>query len=173
VLPLIPAAAILAIRRLEFVDERRPAPVRTLAPLLVAAVLSLWVVSGDVAVANASREAASSFAAKFGQGATVRFTGHWGFQYYMQNLGFQPVDFHPFRGGGVIVVPENTSNGMASAIPVGEIADSQIVTLDTDLGVTTVHTAAGAGFYADVFGPLPYAFGTIPPERYAVLRMRQ
>jgi hypothetical protein len=28
----------------------------------------------------------------------------------------------------------------------------------------------GAGFYASVFGPLPFAFGAAPPDRYRVYR---
>jgi hypothetical protein len=30
----------------------------------------------------------------------------------------------------------------------------------------------GAGFYASVFGPLPYAFGRIPAERYSVIEVK-
>jgi hypothetical protein len=29
----------------------------------------------------------------------------------------------------------------------------------------------GAGFYASVWGPLPFAFGEVPPERYLIARL--
>jgi len=29
----------------------------------------------------------------------------------------------------------------------------------------------GAGFHAHVFGPLPFAFGPVPPERYQILQL--
>jgi hypothetical protein len=35
--------------------------------------------------------------------------------------------------------------------------------------VTTMSLPAGAGFYSDAFGPLPYAFRRPPAERYVIM----
>ena len=37
--------------------------------------------------------------------------------------------------------------------------------------VTTINKDVGAGFYASVLAPLPFAFGNVPPERVIVYRM--
>jgi hypothetical protein len=34
--------------------------------------------------------------------------------------------------------------------------------------VSTMQGDVCAGFYSDVWGPLPFAFGPIPPERYRI-----
>ena len=37
--------------------------------------------------------------------------------------------------------------------------------------LATVNRALGAGFYSDHHGPLPFAFGAVPPERFEVMRV--
>jgi hypothetical protein len=37
--------------------------------------------------------------------------------------------------------------------------------------LATMNLQVGAGFYADVFGPLPFAFGRVPPERFTVYKV--
>ncbi len=32
--------------------------------------------------------------------------------------------------------------------------------------------AVGAGFYMDILGPLPFAFGPVPTEKYYILRWK-
>jgi hypothetical protein len=32
--------------------------------------------------------------------------------------------------------------------------------------LSTMQKQMGAGFYSDVWGPLPFAFGFVPPEQY-------
>ena len=36
---------------------------------------------------------------------------------------------------------------------------------------TTLSTERGAGFYAALYGPLPFTFGPVPAERYTVTRV--
>jgi hypothetical protein len=36
-----------------------------------------------------------------------------------------------------------------------------------------MHPSVGAGFYANSAGPLPFAFGNVPPEEYYVLSIVQ
>jgi hypothetical protein len=37
--------------------------------------------------------------------------------------------------------------------------------------LTTMNRTCGAGYYSAVWGPLPFAFGPVPAERYQILRM--
>jgi hypothetical protein len=38
--------------------------------------------------------------------------------------------------------------------------------------VATMSQAVGAGFYMDRLGPLPFAFGAVPAEKYYILRWK-
>jgi len=173
VLPLIPAAGILLGRR---VDAMKPLSLRGRAaalgiPLVLAGIVSLWVSWADARLAGSARLAAEYVRAHAGaDAADLTFQGHWGFQYYMQSFGFQPVDFKDaFRNGIVMVIPENNTN--THYPPEKFILSKKIVGFDAATGILMINPAAGAGFDSSIWGPLPYAFGAVPPERYAILRV--
>ena len=115
ILPLVPAAAILIARRL---DERQPmaTPAHSLAliiPLIVSGAVSLWVASGDTALANTARTMANYIHQKTrNESRAVEFQGHWGFQYYMQSFGAHPLEIGGYGSGAgdLIVVPKNNVN---------------------------------------------------------------
>ncbi len=169
VLPLIPAVGILLARRF---DLGRPRLLAALVPLAAAAIVSIWVTSADARLADSAREAAQYVRDHPAAGKNVSFEGHWGFQYYMQLFGFAPLDFDTYeiQDGNLIVIPENNTN--TREMPPQIVASQTIYALDVNLEVTTMGTATGAGFYSDAEGPLPYAFGPIPPERYLFDRMK-
>jgi 4-amino-4-deoxy-L-arabinose transferase-like glycosyltransferase len=174
VLPLIPAASILLARRVDEVcplsrPERR---LKFLIPLSMAGVISLWVAWADVKLADSAREAATYVQEHVPDPSRVSFAGHWGFQYYMQSLGFNPVDSDSFtfQDGDLVVIPENNSNAYSPQKDL--IASRQLFEFDINPGAATMQRAMGAGFYTDLWGPLPYAFGSVPPERYVVVRLR-
>jgi 4-amino-4-deoxy-L-arabinose transferase-like glycosyltransferase len=175
VLPMIPAAAILVACLLE---RRKTAPTpRSLAltgaALLAAAVVSIWVTRADANLANAGRTAAAQLSRQVGPShAAVYFEGHWGFQYYLQQSGARPADLRnsPFHAGDVLIIPENTTNSFGPP-PGFVLAEVRMVELPLAGGIATMSEPAGAGFYASVWGPLPFAFGRVPPERYLVARL--
>lgn len=174
VLPLIPAAGILLARRIDSTSvlAGRARLVKLIAPLAAAGIVSIWVTWADANLANSARLAAQYVRDHAGaDAANVSFEGHWGFQYYMERLGFRPLDFnsYPVRAGNLIVVPENTSNRYL--IPPQIIGTQSSVGFDVNVGVTTTSAPLGAGFYTDVFGPVPYAFGSVPAERYTFVRL--
>jgi len=175
-LPAAPAVAILLSRRFgerSPGDDRRPptispGPFRVAASLLLSLAVALPVVVSDRNLAGSARTAARSIAAKYPRGGgTVFFEGHWGFQYYMQESGFAPLDYSGTRliPGDVVVVPSN--NCFLLDIPAPAEA---VLRLRPNRWVTTMGAARGAGFYTSVFGVLPYAFGRVAGESYAVLR---
>jgi hypothetical protein len=174
-LPLIPAAGILLARRMESygVLPRRDRILGLIAPLAAAGLISIWVTWGDARLANSARRAAQNVRDHAGADvANVSFEGHWGFQYYMERLGFHPVDFASYRvgKGQVIVIPENNCN--LESIPPEFVELQSSFSFDMNTGVTTTSDSMGAGFYADVWGPLPFAFGRVPAELYTVVRLR-
>ena len=174
VLPLIPAAAILLARRF----DRFPAiPTRTLTVqvgivLLASALLSLWITAGDSELANSERSAAALVYHKtLNEGRTVWFVGHWGFQYYLESLGVAPLDLTApqAHSGDFVVIAENNSH-FAAVLP-AFIASRENVELPVRSWATTISSELGAGFYASVWGPMPYAIGPVPSERYSIIRL--
>jgi len=175
VLPLIPAAGILIVRRLETAREAwtRKLALRVAAALFVSGGLSIWLAIAEAHLANLGREAAHSIQAQVGnQGGTLWYEGHWGFQYYMEQLGARPVDAKDFqmRPGDVVVVPDN--NVEIAGFPRDQsVQQEPPLVLADSFGVTTISWQLGAGFYSSYWGPLPFAFGPVPPERYRMARI--
>ena len=173
ILPLVPAVAILIARRL---DERRlPAtwghPLALVIPLIVSGAVSLWVTSGDTALADAARKMANVVHQKtHNEPSAVEFQGHWGFQYYMESFGARPLEVGGYgsRPGDLIVIPKNNVNVFPLSLPTTE---EGAVDVDVHSWAATMSKQVGAGFYFSGWGPLPFAFGPVPPERYYLLRV--
>ncbi len=166
ILPLVPAAAILAARR---IARREPKPrhagVWLAAGLTAAAVLSLTVARADEQLAASARNAARDLVDEYG-GANrdVWFQGHWGFQYYAQARGAKPLQ----RGkhlpaGAILLAPRN--NSYLWPLNATRLAER---TFEGPTGCATMDSGTGAGFYASTWGPMPFAFGAVSPETYAV-----
>ncbi len=107
-LPLVPAAAILLTRRLKASRGNFTTDSRLLWPLIPAAVIALGVAAADYQLAGSARTAATQVLAKYrSAGHIVWFEGHGAFQYYMEKLGGQPIDFERslLQPGDIAVVP--------------------------------------------------------------------
>lgn len=168
VLPMIPAVALLLVRRLN--DLQRPLSFyRIVVPVVVCLGVSLWVTSGDAALANSARSAAVKIHNRGAQELKrVLFSGHWGFQYYMESLGGQAVDSPRVQPTmlDLLVRAENNTN----QVVVQRGASAGAITIGMICGVTTMRPELGAGFYSSVWGPLPYAFASVPEEQYDFFR---
>ena len=170
-LPLAPAFGILLARRL---DRREALGVLSSAwtlrwALVPAAALALAVAWSDQQLAFTSRTAANDLAVRFGgRPGTVWFQGHWGFQYYAERLGFRALDFrHPaVQVGELIIKPDGITNPIE--LPQGTVMPTLELSFDGPSALGTMNLPLGAGFYSDVWGPLPFTFGAVPPERYRV-----
>lgn len=173
ILPLVPAAAILIARRLD--ECRLPAksghPLALAMPLVVSAVVSLWVTSGDAALADTARTMANAIHQKTRNGpSAVEFQGHWGFQYYMESFGARPLEIGGYGSnpGDLIVIPKSNVNIFPISLPTTEEGAADV---DVHSWAATMSKEVGAGFYFSGWGPLPFAFGPVPPERYYFLRV--
>jgi len=173
ILPMTLPAGILIARRLEWrakpTREARLAP--AIWPLAGAAILSLAVAGADSALANAARTGAARVQTSSGRGQ-VWFQGHWGFQYYMEQSGAKPMDGTRFTAkvGDVVVVPTTNTNtfGLPAQWPRREVFE-----VSSTRWISTMNHELGAGFYTDVYGPLPFAIGTVRPERFEVFEIRK
>jgi hypothetical protein len=177
ILPMAPAAAIVAAqmwtRRLETESPSNA----TWRPWLAAApgaALAVLVCAADASLARTQFDAAVRLTAALAEGRdrpdrTVHFSGHWGFQHYMQQGGAVPVD--KFRSkpqaGDVMIFPNNNTGRIG--LPPGAAHEAASLRLDAMPLVSTMCSGTGAGFYSDVWGPLPFAIAPVTPERYQVM----
>src|SRR6185437_10354895 len=127
----------------------------------------------DVSFAGAVWNNSAQVAEKYSRTpGTLWFQGHWGFQYYMQQFGGAPVDFKssPLKPGDLVAVPSNNTNLLPPDPDKSVLADTFTA---SGLGwLATMDTTSGAGFYSSVWGPLPFAFGRVPPEEVRVYQLR-
>lgn len=171
-LPMAPAAGILLVRRLD--DPRTPPGRRTrgLAPVLAAsALLSLLVTYADYSLASTARNAAVDITEDY-KGERIIFQGHWGFQYYMQKLGAEPVDFnHPeLRPGDILVAPTNNVNVAPVSCNIATLCE--VREYQPMPWIAVLCREVGAGLYASICGPTPFLFGRVPPEAYQIFLVR-
>jgi len=167
ILPMVPAVAILIASRLERNARagRKTPRFSVAASLAASAALALLVTRADYLFAVATRETAVQTGARFAsEKEKLWFEGHWGFQYYMESSGFAALDvkYSPIKPGDILVWPENNT-GTAPPNP-DATARQENFYVPGPRFLTTMNVAVAAGFYASVRGPLPFAFGKVPPE---------
>jgi 4-amino-4-deoxy-L-arabinose transferase-like glycosyltransferase len=171
ILPMIPAAGILIMRRIEAGEKpgQGARPPRVWIPLAGATALSLAVTWSDCVYANTARQAANDIRGKYGGGGrSVLFQGHWGFQYYMELWGAKPIDRNQPRPdlSVVVVVPKNNT----SRFPMHSAGTTLRETIDipSSRWLTTMDPLSGSGFYSEIRGPLPFVVGRTALERYEI-----
>jgi hypothetical protein len=173
VLPLIPAAGILLARRVDALPAilMRWRPAMVALPLALAGVVSLWLTWADMELADSARTAATLIEQKTrNQPGTVWFMGHWGFQFYMESFGAHAVVVNdpPHQPGDYLAVAES---GRLFEMRPEFVTSREVIEIPMRLGITTAQNQLGAGFYSADTGPLPFAIGPVPPERYELTRL--
>jgi hypothetical protein len=133
------------------------------------AALAFLVAQSDFLLAIAVRQSARATFAKYGRDhAAFWYQGHWGFQYYMNLMGAAALDMkHPvLKVGDTLAVPIHNSFIFQ---PKPETADvREVIAVQGPRLLTTWSEDVDAGFYSSVPGPLPFAFGQVPPENVVV-----
>jgi hypothetical protein len=139
------------------------------AALGAAAALCLAVAWADARFAGVARTAARTFSAP--ASGTLWFEGHWGFQHYMEAGGARPLDWRRSRlaPGDRVAVPVDNANVVA--LPADAVVHREIRDFPVLPFLATLNPRVRAGFYAEEWGPLPFAFGRVPPERYVLLEV--
>jgi hypothetical protein len=172
-LPLVPAAGILVMRRIDWRHGSAGGQPEwsTWTPLLPAAVLALLVTAADYGLAGSARAAAVRVHALAGRTGKLWFQGHWGFQYYMQQKGAHCLDISDMHCaiGDWIVQPGD--NYGRFEMPDGTVRKTETMLVPTFPWLTTMHSLMGAGFYSNRKGPLPFAFGPVEDDNYQLLEV--
>jgi prepilin-type processing-associated H-X9-DG protein len=174
-LPMAPAIGILLVRRYEsrFLSPEKIFPRATGFILAAGALLALLVTQSDFAIAAADRLGALELHERYGTGNNVLwFDGHWGYQFYMEKFGATAVDIaHPqLKAGDILALPLNNSTLRPPDPEYSTMVDAIAVPVDGWL--TTINRVCGGGFYAATHGPLPFAFGCVPPQYVCVFSIR-
>jgi 4-amino-4-deoxy-L-arabinose transferase-like glycosyltransferase len=170
-LPMAPAVAILLVRHLErnVLAGRKTWPRGVSICLAAGGALALLAARADFQLATAVRQSARQVWARYGHATRpLWFQGHWGFQYYLEALGASPWDLESsvVNPGDRLAIPYNNSNLFAPDPQ--EVAMRETLTVPGPSLLATWNETMGAGFYASVWGPLPFVFGRVRPESVTV-----
>jgi hypothetical protein len=174
VLPAVPAIGILLARRLELHGVAAKPARRLLAPLLAGALVAFGVAWGDGRQAGTARVAAREIAERYAGETPIWFQGHWGFQWYMERQGGRAVDLagDTLPAGSLMVLPENNTSTLRLPEPAATRIDTMVFPVRGF--IATMSPERAASYYAArVRGPLPFAFGPGPAERYTVYRINR
>ena len=145
--------------------------------LCIVLALGLALAQVDFEYASAGKRIAD-FAAKeyVGRGKKVWFTGHWGFQHYMEAAGAEGLDkskggwdqVHP---GDVVIQPQVNTSGI---VPHRRfLADVKYMEIQSAIPLRTIHPdGRQAGFYSSIWGFLPFAISLDPIEVFEIVEMR-
>ena len=147
---------------------------RSYLPLVPAAAITLSLAIADYQLANSARTAAERIAAKDKPaGGQLWFEGHWGFQYYMEKLGGQPLDVERslLQPGDIVVVPKIGDYTTLPPDSVGWIERYTGVPSSWMNVMGGAGSSGAAGFYSAIFGPVPFAIGTLPRQDYLVVEV--
>jgi len=155
------------IRRINFYLKEPQTFFRSqfLWPLLPAVFISFLVAYADASWANSQRSAAQTINQKFADDKSdVMFQGHWGFQYYMESLGYKPIDFKKAPEGNTMIIPTNNTNlkqpNMRTFMQIDKVQKQTLSLLSL------------SGWYSSLRGPLPFVLGMTLPEDYIVYSLR-
>lgn len=172
ILPAAPALGILIARRLELQGKPSSFPTArcAFAALIPAAVISLWVAWADCTLANAQRTAADLIHATYAApGRTLRLQSHWGLQYYLTqfpDVVEMDADRFVCKRGDVIVISVNNVNRLG--VPKNAFDARPSITIPIRTGLAVLRAEMCAGFYSDLFGPMPFVFGAVPDESFEI-----
>jgi hypothetical protein len=167
-LPLVPPLAVLTARQGKETARRKV----LVAAAAVGVALSFAAAWSDARWAGSVRDQVRSIVAKHSASApAVRFVGHWGFQYYMQSAGAEPVNQKGqiTNRGDVIVFSLNNYRVPAEELRTLPRLDS--ITDNENVPLALVAVGEGACFYSHHLGLLPMGVPKHPPDVYEVVRV--
>jgi hypothetical protein len=163
-LPMAPAVSILTI---QYWKERQIRSRLKYVALLAASALSMLIAVADYRQADCARTAAWSYRDRYrAEASKVRFLGHWGFQYYMQQWGAKPFDRNnpKIDHGETVVGPFSDPN--VNTVQVDQVSARYESSFNSFPLISTASLGSGASFYSSFGGPLPWVVNKIPPDRY-------
>ena len=111
-------------------------------------------------------------------GEKVWFTGHWGFQYYMEKAGAVEENWPPqeMKTGDIFAVPAINTNLILPSYLTTKFKEVHEITIQNPFPFRLMGSSDipnGAGFYSSVFGFLPYALSSGPLDKFLVFQIQK
>ncbi|HMD13879.1 MAG TPA: hypothetical protein VKI62_04580, partial [Bacteroidota bacterium] len=143
-------------------------------PIMMCAAVAFMLTYADFSLANGIRDDVTAiWSHPRAPNSKIWFEGHWGFQYYMESFGGKAFDVErsKFDRGDIVIVPLNNTS-------LYHLPEEYFVLSDSLQGggmswLTSMNNLAGAGFYSDFWGPMPFVFGEVPSEKYYVYFVKE
>jgi len=164
-LPAVVPLSILMVRQLE--ASHGPARVRKHGWKLIVATGCAFAVSilfarGDAAFARYDRAMARAISGVHMNSDTLWFDGRWGLEYYLRTYGGKTLIASEVQVGDRVALPERAN--IEKLLPTRECVATHEVQIPRQGRFQTMF--AGAGFYSSLLGPIPFAIGDAPTDRY-------
>ncbi len=169
IIPIVPAAGIMLSQFYKIENDFfQLNNVLLFTSLLFSLAVSLAITHADTAFANSARSAALGVKVltKNCHG-NKWYEGHWGFEHYItRSSDYRILNYNRPRlsRGDTVIIPSTNTNTKHLYKHLALIREVHTFPL---YGLfSTMSLSRGAGFYADVYGPLPFAIGTSPENYY-------
>lgn len=135
----------------------------------IAGLIAVATVHADYIWAGQVRIAAREISLKYSKERKVWFQGHWGFQYYMEQLGATPMNLmgSEVQTGDIVIIPVNNT---ALAYLNKRFVMIEDFYYPHESFLATMSPNRTGGFYASDWGPMPYVVETPGKDRYLVFR---
>lgn len=156
VLPAVFPATVLIVRWIELQPKPQEWIKWVRIAIVPSAAVTLLVATADYQYAAAVKEyVVTTVQKQIDKGRGVFFTGHWGFQWYLEEAGAVPLDASPVPvAPGDIIVQKSGSDNFFPEAPYEFVAQES---KRTPLHLHTHRHSIHADFYAGVPGGLPFA----------------
>ena len=174
---ILPPLILGMAEQMESRLEGKTLKVLMIASFLFTLSLSLTLREVDFAYASSQKKFAEWVKTRYiNAGHKVWFSGHWGFQYYMEKSAAAEANWPPreIKAGDIFITPSINTNLM---IPWPRaLAPLDAITIQTPFPFRLMGSSAipnGAGFYSSVFGFLPYTLSSEPLDQFLVFKIQK
>jgi len=105
----------------------------------------------------------------------IWFFTHWGFQYYMDAQGGRNFNFenaHELKKGDWVINTKNAHQNFFPSQINKFLRKEKEITINGAWPIKTMNRSLGAGWYSDIWGPLPFAINqTTPLEVFTIFQV--
>lgn len=171
ILPCAFPAALLVVRWLESREYRTAALWCWRGAVIATGCVALLVALADQQFADANREFALVTAKRYvDRGERVWFSGHWGLQHYLEEIGARPLNYgnQVIRDGDVIIYP--AFNTQVQILDLNYAHEPPVI-FDNAYWFHTISPFARAGFYFSEVASLPFNVGENRSAEFAIVRV--
>lgn len=167
-----PPLILLTLKALSSAEIRWRKPLAALLPAALA--LSLAVAHADFRLADVYRRKAQEMASAYSPWrGNLWFMGHWGWQYYLEKKGILPLPATTFAEAGLKEGDVILRAAYASPQPIFPSLHERIqirkyVPVFEVFPIRTMNQQSRAGFYSNIWGPLPFSISDFALENIAV-----